>query len=67
MHCPALGRGKRRVAFDGWFVEVSLLKKSIGKEGELVYCGLGMPRKAGANAGKPHLVARWLKWSVFCV
>ena len=39
--------------------------KSIGKEGEFVYCGLGMPRKAGANAGKPHLMARWFKWSVF--
>ena len=28
VHCPALGRGKRQVAFDGWFVEVSLLKKA---------------------------------------
>ena len=28
VHCPALGRGKRRVAFGGEFVEVSLLKKA---------------------------------------
>ena len=39
--------------------------KSIGKVDEFVYCGLGMPRKAGANAGEPHLIARWFKWSVF--
>ena len=43
-----------------------LLKISIGKVGELVHCGLRYALLlAGANAGEPHLIARWFKWSVF--